>query len=314
VFATPIIFVFFNRPEVTRRTFAAIRALQPRRLYLIADGPRASRPTDAARCAETRAVVEGMIDWKCEVTRDYAETNLGCGRRLSSGLTSAFATLGEAIVLEDDIFPHPDFFPFCASMLARHRDDPHVHSISGFNPLGKYAPSRGQAVPTLFNWIWGWASWQRSWKDYRYDIAPSWTEPATRQAIRSYVNNDLNFDWHARNFDTLVKDHVDTWDFQWSFTLLAQQRVTLSSSVNLIENLGFDAHATHTTKQELYLENLPTYPIVNTPTERLTASPDPLHDKLFGEVLVSGSRLRIALARLLARSPALARLWFKPAR
>ncbi|MDD5200105.1 MAG: hypothetical protein PHC88_09915 [Terrimicrobiaceae bacterium] len=306
MFATPVIYIFFNRPNVTRRTFAAIRRVRPSRLYLIADGPRPGKSDDAARCRETREIVERMLDWPCEVTRDYSDTNLGCGLRLASGLTSAFALLGEAIVLEDDILPHSDFFPFCASMLAHHRDDPRIHAISGFNPLSRYAPARGPATPSTFAWIWGWASWQRAWKDYRFDLTADWSLPEVRQGIREHVANDLNFQWHARNFDNLIRENVDTWDFQWSFAQLAQRRVTLTSSVNLIENLGFDSDATHTAVPVPYLRGLRAQPVVSTHRERPAAPSDKLHDKLYGQILHSDSPLRIAFLRLLAQFPALA--------
>ncbi|HEX2853355.1 MAG TPA: hypothetical protein VHO24_08960 [Opitutaceae bacterium] len=311
MFATPVIFIFFNRPEVTRRTFAVIRQVRPRRLYLIADGPRASRPTDAGRCRETRQIVESMIDWPCEVTRDYSDLNLGCGRRLSTGLTAAFSALGEAIVLEDDILPHADFFPFCATMLARYRDDPHVHAIAGFQPLGRYAPKQGPVVPSTFNWIWGWASWARSWKDYRFDLTDSWTQPEVREGIRAYVEDGLNFQWHARNFDALVAKQVDTWDFQWSYALLAQRRVSMVSSVNLVENIGFDADATHTVNRDQYLNGLRARSPVPTAAERSTAGPDRLHDKLYGQIIQTHSRTRIELLRLMARFPSLAQFSLK---
>jgi len=308
---SPVIYVFFNRPEVTRRTFGALRQLRPSRLHLISDGPRPTRPEDVVLCRETREIVENLLDWECVVTRDYAATNLGCGQRLSTGLTAAFALLGEAIVLEDDILPHPDFFPFCDAMLSAHRDNPHVHAISGFQPLGRYAPSQGPVVPSTFNWIWGWASWQRSWKDYRFDVTEAWKPPEVREGIRRYLGNELNFHGHTRNFDELAAGRVDTWDFQWSFALLAERRVTLVSSVNLIQNLGFDADATHTVKEELYLRNLPVYPTVPTSRRRSTDQPDAFHDRLFGEVIHGRSRGQIARLRLLARLPGLARQLFR---
>jgi hypothetical protein len=299
VFTTPIIYVFFNRPDVTRRTFGVIRALRPKRLYLIADGPRPSRPADAERCEQTRAVVEGMIDWDCDVTRDYAAQNLGCGRRLSSGFTSAFAQLGEAIVLEDDVLPHPDFFPFCAEMLARYRDDPRVHAISGFNPIGRFEPAKGRAIPTFFNNMWGWASWQRSWKDYHFDIS-AWNTPATKDAFRAFVDDPLIYQWHAHNFDTLWTEKLDTWDFQWNFCMLEQQRLNLVSSVNFIENLGFDAAATHTTFKEPFFHDLRTHPAVATNAWRDPHAIDRLHEKFYSEIVMTPSRRKIALLRWLA--------------
>ena len=304
---SPVIYVFFNRPGVTRQTFGALRRQRPSRLHLIADGPRPARPQEAARCRETREVVESLLDWKCEVTRDYAESNLGCGRRLATGLTAAFALLGEAIVLEDDILPHADFFVFCDAMLAAYRDDPHIHSISGFQPLGRYAPAQGPAVPSSFSAIWGWASWQRAWQDYRFDLAAVWADPEIRAGIRQYVGDEFNYQRHAHNFDELVSGRVDTWDFQWAFTLLAQHRVSVVSSVNLVQNLGFAADATHTVQEELYLRNLPVHSCVPTARRRDTRQPDRVHDQLYGKVIHGRSRRRIALLRLLARFPGVSR-------
>lgn len=298
----PIIYIFFNRPDVTRRTFAAIKKMRPRQLYLIADGPRPSKAGDTEKCRETRAIVEGMLDWDCDITRDYTDENLGCGRRLSSGLTSAFATLGEAIVLEDDILPHPDFFPFCSEMLARYRDEPHVHAINGFNPLARYAPSQGAFVPSVFNCIWGWASWQRAWRDYRFDLS-EWGSPEAKERVRRHVASELIHQHYAQNFDEMLNEGVDTWDFQWSFTMLNRQRLALASSVNLVENIGFSADATHTTSADPYFRHLRTYPAVPTARERSVSAPDRLHDKLYAEVILSPSQRKISLVRLASRSP-----------
>lgn len=310
---SPVIYIFFNRPEVTRRTFAALREQRPPRLYLIADGPRPGHSSDAVRCTETRALVERMLDWDCEVTRDYSSINLGCGRRIATGLTAAFALLGEAIVLEDDIMPHPDFFAFCDEQLAAHRDDPHIHAISGFQPLGRFAPSAGPVVPSTFTGIWGWASWQRAWADYRFDLVDDWKNELIRQGVRDYLRNDLNFVTHSRNFDELTENKVDTWDFQWSFALFAHRRVTLVSSVNLIENLGFGTDATHTVHTEPYLGELAAYAAVPTKRRRDTSAPDRVHDRLYGEIIHARAPLRLAILRRLARFPLLAAL-LHPAR
>ena len=36
---TPVLFLIFNRPEITRRVFSAIREAKPPRLYVAGDGP-----------------------------------------------------------------------------------------------------------------------------------------------------------------------------------------------------------------------------------------------------------------------------------
>lgn len=38
--STPVAFIIFNRPELTKTVFAAIRQAKPQKLLVIADGPR----------------------------------------------------------------------------------------------------------------------------------------------------------------------------------------------------------------------------------------------------------------------------------
>ena len=79
-FDVPVVLILFNRPELTAEVWKAIRQLQPKRLFVIADGPRAHASTDPERCRRARAVTED-IDWSCRVKRIHADRNLGCRRR-----------------------------------------------------------------------------------------------------------------------------------------------------------------------------------------------------------------------------------------
>ena len=71
-FSTPILFIIFNRPDVTEQVFEQIKKIKPSRLYISADGPRNSAETSL--CEQTRAKTEN-IDWPCEVFRSYQQTN-----------------------------------------------------------------------------------------------------------------------------------------------------------------------------------------------------------------------------------------------
>ena len=98
---TPVALIIFNRPQHTARVFAAIAKARPERLFLIADGPRSDRPEDVQRCAAVRDIV-AHVDWPCQVERNFAERNLGCGRRPASGISWVFEQVDEANILEDD--------------------------------------------------------------------------------------------------------------------------------------------------------------------------------------------------------------------
>ena len=108
---TPLAFLIYKRPDTTARVFDAIRQARPPVLLVVADGPRPDRPGEAEKVAAVRKIVE-EVDWPCEVLRNYSDVNLGCKRRVSSGLDWVFDTVEEAIILEDDCLPHPTFFRF----------------------------------------------------------------------------------------------------------------------------------------------------------------------------------------------------------
>ena len=154
---TPVALLIFNRPECTERVFAAIRQAKPSMLLAIADGPRPDRPDDIAKCAAARAIID-RVDWDCEVFKNYADTNLGCGVRPATGISWVFDRVETAIILEDDCIPHPDFFRYCDELLTRYRDDERVMHISGNNFwAGKYQHEDSYLF-SRYTLSWGWAT------------------------------------------------------------------------------------------------------------------------------------------------------------
>jgi hypothetical protein len=131
-FETPILFLIFNRPDVTRQVFRTIRDQKPTHLYIAADGPRPHKSGELQLCAETREVIE-QVDWDCDVRKLYREENLGCGRAVSEAISWFFDNETEGIILEDDCLPDASFYPFCRQMLHRYRDSDQVGSVSGNN-------------------------------------------------------------------------------------------------------------------------------------------------------------------------------------
>ncbi len=127
---TPVAIFLFNRPEHTARVFAEIAKAKPDSLLLIADGP--PNEADQEACQASRRIVEA-INWTCDVRRNFSDVNLGCRRRMSSGIDWVFSLFDRAILLEDDCIPHPTFFPFCAELLDRHQNDEQIMMISGDN-------------------------------------------------------------------------------------------------------------------------------------------------------------------------------------
>jgi hypothetical protein len=242
---TPVALILFNRPEVTARVFATIRAAAPPRLLLIADGPRDQRPGEAELCRATRAVTEA-IDWPCVVERNFSDVNLGCGRRVSSGLDWVFDQVPEAIVLEDDCLPDPSFFAYCDELLARYRDDPRVGLVTGTS--FRTVPMRaGDSYHfSRYPMVWGWASWRRAWRHYDFRLK-FWPDLKAGRWLGDLLDDPAAVRFWSRLFDRVAAGEIDTWDYQLVCSLWAQGGLTVVPRNNLVQNIGFGPDATHTT-------------------------------------------------------------------
>ena len=125
-FNTPILFLIFNRLDVGKQVFSEIRNVQPKQLFIAADGGRTAE--EHLICAEVRRSVLDMIDWECEVHTNFREENAGCGKNVSEAITWFFEHVEEGIILEDDCLPSPSFFNFCQDNLEKHRENNKIFS------------------------------------------------------------------------------------------------------------------------------------------------------------------------------------------
>ena len=242
----------YNRPQLTRRVFARIRAAPPARLFVIADGPGGR--ADNAELEAARMETEN-IDWPCRVERDSASNHLGCGRRVSSGIASVLEQAQEAVFLEDDCLPDPSFFTFCKELLVRYRDRSEILMISGYNPLDTVNLADTSYDFSRFGSIWGWASWKRAFSGYDRELA-CWDDAATRQRLRDALQDDSAFEYYGRVVDRIRNGQIDTWDYQWTIYRLLQGGLCAVPTRNLVQNMGFGGAATHTGSANLlHLEN-----------------------------------------------------------
>jgi hypothetical protein len=251
---TPVALFIFNRPSTTAAVFAAIRQVRPAQLLIVADGPRVDRMADRDLCAATRAIVD-QIDWPCAVQTNYAEQNMGCKRRVASGLDWVFSVVEEAIILEDDCLPHPSFFQYCTDLLEKYRDDRRIGIISGQNSLRGYRRNSDSYYFAQIPYIWGWATWRRSWQCYDFTMG-QW--PAVRDGhwLRDvFKSNRAAAAWQS-TFDHNYAGFFDAWDYQLTLTSLLHNWLNPTANVNLVSNIGFGAGATNTSETDSIFANL----------------------------------------------------------
>lgn len=244
-FDTPILFLLFNRPETTRKVFERIRLLRPRQLFIAADGPRSGSDSDFRNCASARLITQN-IDWQCDVKYRFLEKNYGCRRAVSGAIDWFFSQVSEGIILEDDCFPSADFFHFCSAALKKYRNNEKIMHINGT----VHAPP---ALLTHDAWfsryalVWGWASWARAWQ--KYD--PVLLNYPFDKLKEVFPESEKSSRWRELLASVQQnKSGFDTWDFQWSAALFANDGLAVSPKCNLVENIGIGS-GTHEISEKL---------------------------------------------------------------
>lgn len=249
---TPILFLVFNRPDTTQQVFAKIREIQPKQLFVAADGARAGKEGEEEKVAQVRKLILEGIDWNCEVKTLFREENLGCGKAVSSAITWFFEQVEEGIILEDDCLPNNSFFRFCEELLDYYRDDGRIMHISGNNfQFGKKVGNASYYF-SKYNHIWGWATWKRAWEIYDYELK----DFQDRKNEISYPKKTEKY-W-KEVFLGVSDKKIDTWDYQWTYCMWKKNGLSILPNKNLISNIGFGFNATHTKDSNSIFGNIPT--------------------------------------------------------
>ena len=237
---TGILFLVFNRPEITSQVFNAVRRARPASLYVAADGPRADRAGEVELVERVRKIATA-VDWPCDVKTLFRKSNLGCKLAVSGAITWFFEHEEEGIIIEDDCLPHLDFFNFCENLLDYYRDDESVHVITGNNFQNGQQRGTGTYYFSKYNHCWGWATWRRAWKNYQGDLLfwPSWKQS---DDWRANCPDKVERRYWEKIFDLVHAGGIDSWAYPWTACVWKHGGVT----VNLVTNICFGADATHT--------------------------------------------------------------------
>ena len=283
---TAVLFLVFNRPDTTRQVFEAIRQAKPPRLYVAADGPREGKLGEVELVKKVRTIATA-VDWPCEVKTLFRQRNLGCGPAVKSAIDWFFEAESAGIILEDDTVPTKDFFDFCCELLKKYHDDDRVGMIAGTNHTvykrdnASYVFSRNKAC-------WGWATWQRAWKNMDFDM--TWRSTSQASSVKKNMGSTMRHFQHWENtlraIDTKL---VNAWDWHWYFSIASQNQLTIFPPVNLVSNIGFGNDATHTkghNKTEYIKTSIIDFPLKHPKF----ICPDYDYDETFERVKMDGSR------------------------
>lgn len=252
----PVMICAFNRPNTLSQVLEAVRSVRPVRLYLVLDAPREGNEDDAMGVSICREMFEAKIDWPCEIYRNYAVMNMGCGKRMTSGISWVFAHEERAIILEDDCVPHYSFFRFCEELLERYKNDSRVGMIAGECEHFRKAKMDFHGDSYYFDRMTtisaGWATWRRAWHlhDPTLKCLDRMIETEVMQGVlrrRSYVKRWEKDAMRIRDGKSKV------WAAAWATTIYRENMLVVHPVVDSSVNVGHGASSRDGANGEVFL-------------------------------------------------------------
>lgn len=244
---SPVLVLGFKRPDLLERVLRILETAGPRKIYVALDGPREHHTGDEKLCMETVRVVERSPITDFGRVR-VSKGNLGCRHGPVTGISWFFDQESEGIILEDDCVPNDSFFRFCDQMLEEYRNNPKVGHISGTRFFAENGSADSPAFFSRFASVWGWATWKDRWADFeQINVSGGLQIDKSATSAASKAPGFHRFWW--KRLDGIFNGLIDAWDYLWQYSLWNSGRVAIIPPVNLVENQGFGAEATHTLRR-----------------------------------------------------------------
>lgn len=253
-FNTPILFIVFNRPDLTKKVFATIKEIRPKQLFIAADGPRSGNANDAIKCQEVRDYLLANIDWDCQLQTLFREDNLGCALACSGAIKWFFDSIEEGIIIEDDCLPDLSFFRFCSENLERYRHHQRIMHISGVYFGEPYLSPYSYYFSEIVS-VGAWASWRRAWQQYDISLSSFPQFQQEKQMSNIYPRYIVHRCWEWIFNFLYQEERKNTRDYQWAYAVFSHGGLSINPGVNLITNIGFTGEATHGSSSNSPLAN-----------------------------------------------------------
>lgn len=257
---SPILYLFYNRIEKIKLSFAIIKKIKPSKLYLASDGPKNN--DDKITVNNARNYVLKNIDWDCKVKRLFFKKNKSLKKGISTSITWFFNNEKSGIILEDDLLPEVSFFRFASELLKYHQANKKIAMISGNNYIG--GNFKDSYYFSRYASCWGWATWSDRWKSY-YDVDMKKWKDIKKNKKLSFLKQKEKF--FIDIFDGVYAGKNNTWDYQWLFAMLNNNLLQITPKVNLVSNIGFGNNATNTHSKDHWGANRSTsminFPLVH---------------------------------------------------
>jgi GR25 family glycosyltransferase involved in LPS biosynthesis len=240
----PILVIGFLRSEALRNLLESLPISQ-KKVYISIDGPRNNREKALVDASIEVAQKFQLIRSATHVEIKTNPRNLGCKYGIFSAIDWAFENEESLIILEDDIVITKEFLDFAGWGLKKYQFSKEIWQINGWSPL---SVEDGISEPylSIFAYGWGWATWKDRWNLIELELEKYDSSDVRDLQGLKHVKLSPSFNkWWSDKLNR-CNAGLDTWDYQWNFSMWIHAGFSLSPSLSLTGNVGFDELATHT--------------------------------------------------------------------
>lgn len=245
----PILLIGFNRPELFISNLEHILSLTSGPVFIALDGPRKNNELDAEKCKKLRHYVMSMSH-DSRIHYKINDTNHGCKLGVESALDWFFANIDHGLIIEDDclISKHALQFAKAGLKILKKRQDVFALNMTNF---GDGLTGQNFHPLTKYIHVWGWVTTSENWVRYRK------TElTIDKDALSEWSFDRLEYRSWLTKLKKVKANKIDTWDYNVQCHLINNKLLCIVPKYNLVENIGFDENATHTTQQPNYVPKI----------------------------------------------------------
>ena len=262
----PILLFVYNRPEHVRRSIESLlrnELAAQSELFIYADA--AKDETAESAVAEVRQYIKGIKGFK-SVHITERERNWGLANNVIDGVTTLVNQYGRVIVLEDDLIVAPYFLQFMNDALETYKDSQEVGHIQACDFT--HDPSLPDTFLIKWTGSWGWATWDRAWKNFNPNGKELLRQLEERKLTRTFdFNGNYRF---TRMLRRQIEGKNNSWAIRWNASLFLADILSLNVGRSLVQNEGFDGSGTNCGGGGLYSSNLWMHPLTVKPISPLT--------------------------------------------
>lgn len=244
----PIALFVYNRPEHTRRTIKFLQQnllAEESRLYIFSDA--AKNPNNQSLVAEVREIIHSVEGFK-HVEIIERKSNLGLANSIIDGVSRLVKDYGKVIVFEDDLISSMYTLQYFNDALIRYQDEEKVMHIGAY-----MYPLKEENLPETFFYraatSWGWATWDRAWKNFEPDIDLIISRFDQEKKHRFTIDGTMNF-W--KQIQEFKSGKNNSWAIRWYASIFLKGGLTLNPSKSLINNIGHDGTGIHSGMNDIY--------------------------------------------------------------